>query len=150
VSVIQTFALGAGGDALLRVSEFLHLGFESGPILTLLSVVLILAGVVAIGSLTFTISAIAVAPQVVAFLGLTHHDAGLDLARQPVAPVSVVAPVVPPEAPVVPPVAPEAPVSAWNTSPPVAGTRLVTLPMLALAAIAALVAVAGISGIPGT
>jgi len=143
VSVIQTFALGAGGDALLRVSEFLHLGFESGPILTLLSVVLILAGVVAIGSLTFTISAIAVAPQVVAFLGLTHHAAGLDLARRPVAPVSVVAPVVPP-------VAPEAPVSAWNTSPPVAQTRLVTLPMLALAAISALVAVAGISGIPGS
>jgi len=143
VSVIQTFALGAGGDALLRVSEFLHLGFESGPILTLLSVVLILAGVVAIGSLTFTISAIAVAPQVVAFLGLTHHDAGLDLARRPVAPVAAVAPVVPP-------VAPEAPVSTWNTSPPVAGTRLVTLPMLALAAIAAVVAVAGISGIPGT
>jgi hypothetical protein len=143
VSVIQTFALGAGGDALLRVSEFLHLGFESGPILTLLSVVLILAGVVAIGSLTFTISAIAVAPQVVAFLGLTHHDAGLDLARQPVAPASVVAPVVPP-------VAPEAPVSTWNTSTPAAETRLVTLPMLALAAIAALVAVAGITGIPGT
>ena len=143
VSVIQTFALGAGGDALLRVSEFLHLGFESGPILTLLSVVLILAGVVAIGSLTFTISAIAVAPQVVAFLGLTHHAAGLDLARQPVAPVVVVAPVVPP-------VAPEAPVSAWNTSTPVARTRLVTLPMLALAAIAALVAVAGISEIRGS
>jgi threonine dehydratase len=140
VSVIQTFALGAGGDALLRVSEFLHLGFESGPILTLLSVVLILAGVVAIGSLTFTISAIAVAPQVVAFLGLTHHDGGLDLARQPVAPVAVVAPVVPPEAPV----------SAWSTSPSVARTRLVTLPMLALAALAALIAVAGISGIPGS
>lgn len=81
VGVINTFALAAGGDTLVRIAEILHLDFQSGPLLTILSVVLVLAGVVALGSLVFTISAVTTAPQVVAFLGLTHVSAGLDRAR---------------------------------------------------------------------
>src|SRR6185503_13857460 len=45
--------------------------------------ILVLAFIVAFGSLTFTIAAIVAAPQVAAFLGLTFYSAGLDLARTP-------------------------------------------------------------------
>ena len=45
--------------------------------------ILVLALIVAFGSLTFTIAAIVAAPQVAAFLGLTFYSAGLDLARTP-------------------------------------------------------------------
>jgi hypothetical protein len=80
-STIQAFALGAGLDAAVRVAEFLHLGLDQGGVSLVLSVVLVLAFVVAFGSLSFTVAAIVAAPQVAAFLGLTFHSAGLDRAR---------------------------------------------------------------------
>ena len=80
-STIQTFALSAGLDAAVRVAEFLHLGLDHGVVSLVLSIVLVLAFVVAFGSLSFTIAAIVAAPQVAAFLGLTFHSAGLDQAR---------------------------------------------------------------------
>ena len=43
--------------------------------------VIVLAVVMAFGSLTFTIAAIVAAPQVTAFLGLTYYSGGLDRAR---------------------------------------------------------------------
>lgn len=80
-STIQTFALGAGLDAAVRVAEFLHLSLDQGGVGLVLTAVLVLAFVVAFGSLSFTIAAIVAAPQVAAFLGLTFHSAGLDRAR---------------------------------------------------------------------
>ncbi|HYK96161.1 MAG TPA: hypothetical protein VE011_09900 [Candidatus Dormibacteraeota bacterium] len=80
-SAIQQFALSAGLDAADRVGTFMHLGFGGGGAGQLLASILVLAFVVAFGSLTFTIAAIVAAPQVAGFLGLTYYSAGLDHAR---------------------------------------------------------------------
>ena len=80
-SAIQTLALGAGADIAFRVADFFHLG-EGGAAL-ILPGILVLAFIVAFGSLTFTIAAIVAAPQVSAFLGLTFYSGGLDKARAP-------------------------------------------------------------------
>ena len=80
-AAIQTLALSAGADIAFRVADFFHLG-EGGAVL-ILPGILVLAFIVAFGSLTFTIAAIVAAPQVSAFLGLTFYSAGLDKARSP-------------------------------------------------------------------
>jgi hypothetical protein len=49
--------------------------------MTYLTLVVAMFVVAAIGSLVFTVSALAVAPQVVAFVGLTGYGGGLDQAR---------------------------------------------------------------------
>lgn len=80
-AAIQLFALFAGLDLFLRLADFVHLGFEGGPV-TLAAVILgVLAFVMAFGSLSFTVAAIVAAPQVAAFLGLTYYTAGLDKVR---------------------------------------------------------------------
>jgi hypothetical protein len=81
-SAIQTFALSAGLEVVVRVGQFLHLGVDAGWLALALMVIGILAFVVALGSLAFTVSAIVVAPQVAAFLGLTFYAGGLDSARR--------------------------------------------------------------------
>ncbi len=81
-SAIQTFALSAGLDVIVRVGQFLHLGVDAGWLALALVVIGILAFLVALGSLAFTVSAIVVAPQVAAFLGLTFYAGGLDRARR--------------------------------------------------------------------
>lgn len=81
-SAIQTFALSAGLEVVVRVGQFLHLGVGAGSLALALIVIGILAFVVALGSLAFTVSAIVVAPQVAAFLGLTFYSGGLDSARR--------------------------------------------------------------------
>ncbi|MCI0345184.1 MAG: hypothetical protein L0221_07015, partial [Chloroflexi bacterium] len=80
---IQTFALGAGLDVAIRVAEFFHIGLDQGPLGLVLPGILVLAFIVAFGSLTFTIAAIVAAPQVAGFLGLTFYSGGLDRARAP-------------------------------------------------------------------
>lgn len=80
-SAIQTFALGAGLDIAVRVGTFTHLSLDQGGIAPLLVTILVLAFVMAYGSLTFTIAAIVAAPQVAGFLGLTYFSGGLDKAR---------------------------------------------------------------------
>jgi hypothetical protein len=80
VAYIQLFAIGAGVDILARVATFLHLGFDSGGGTFALAIVVLL-GVLSLGSLTFTLSALIVAPQVVAFLGLTGYSAGIERSR---------------------------------------------------------------------
>jgi hypothetical protein len=80
-AAIQQFAFGAGSDAAGRVAQFLHLGLDQGGLSLALTVVIVLAFIVAFGSLTFTIAAIVAAPQVTGFLGLTYYSAGLDRAR---------------------------------------------------------------------
>jgi hypothetical protein len=82
-AAIQTFAIGAGLDVAVRVAEALHLGLDQGIVPSLVLGVLILAFIVAYGSLAFTIAAIVAAPQVTGFLGLTFYTGGIDRARTP-------------------------------------------------------------------
>jgi NADH:ubiquinone oxidoreductase subunit 6 (subunit J) len=76
---VQAFALDAGAGLEERLASFFHLGEGGGPLL--LPALLVLALVIAFGSLTLTIAAIVSGPQVAAFLGLTFYSAGLDRAR---------------------------------------------------------------------
>jgi hypothetical protein len=80
-AAIQSFALDAGLDVVIRVADFLNLGLDQGVPGLVLPLVLVLAFVMAFGSLTFTVAAIVAAPQVAAFLGLTFYSGGLDRAR---------------------------------------------------------------------
>ncbi|MEO8274032.1 MAG: hypothetical protein ABI620_08190, partial [Chloroflexota bacterium] len=80
-SAIQTFAISAGADAAVRVGEVLHLGLDQGPLPLVITVIIVLAFIVAFGSLTFTIAAMVAAPQVTGFLGLTYYSGGIDKAR---------------------------------------------------------------------
>ena len=80
-AAIQLFALSAGLDLVVRAAELLHLSLTEGALAFATAVVLILAAVVAYGSLTFTIGAVVSAPQVTGFLGLTFFSGGLDRAR---------------------------------------------------------------------
>ena len=80
IGYIELFATGAGVDMLARVGSALHLGFDSSAATAAL-VLVALAGVLAIGSLTFTVAALRDAPQVVAFVGMTGYGAGLDRSR---------------------------------------------------------------------
>lgn len=82
-AAIQTYAIGAGLDVAVRVAEALHLGLDQGVVPSLVLGVLILAFIVAYGSLAFTIAAIVAAPQVTGFLGLTFYTGGIDRARTP-------------------------------------------------------------------
>ena len=84
IGYIELFATGAGVDILARVGGALHLGFDSSAG-TLALVLVVLAGVLAIGSLTFTLAALHDAPQVVAFVGMTGYGGGLDRSREPFA-----------------------------------------------------------------
>jgi hypothetical protein len=80
---IAAFALGAGADLLFRVADQLGLDRATGLALFVPLAAIIVLGVVAAGSLIFTIAALTAAPQVVAFLGLTGIDTGLDALRDP-------------------------------------------------------------------
>ena len=61
-SAIQTFAISAGADAAIRVGELMHLNLEQGGLPLIITAVIVLAFIVAFGSLTFTIAAIVAAP----------------------------------------------------------------------------------------
>ena len=80
--LLLVFGLSAGLDALARVSDFLGLGLSGGGPSTFGTLVVVLSAVVAIGTLVFTVNAVVVAPEVVAFVGLTGVTVGLDAARE--------------------------------------------------------------------
>jgi hypothetical protein len=82
VGFIELFATGSGIDILARLGGALHLGFDSSAGTIALGII-VAAGVLAIGSLTFTLAALRDAPQVVAFLAMTGYGAGLDRSREP-------------------------------------------------------------------
>ena len=149
-SSVQIFALGAGGDLVVRFADAADLGFESGPVRSVATAGLILAVIAAIGSLVFTMSAVLAAPQVVAFVGLTHYVAGLDGARLPAVAPALPAPAAAPLAggpataagPT--PSAEEtgAPASTWTTPLPAQRFHWLSRPMLAgIAAMAILAAI---------
>lgn len=144
--VLQLFGIGAAVDAAARIIAFENLTIDptSGNVLIALPV--IAAALIALGSLGLTVAAVVAAPQVVAFLGLTHYAAGLDRA-QPPEPAVVVEPAAAP--PLEPDPGPEPdpdPPSAWfrGSQPHAAPFRWVTIPMLLLIAFAVFIAIAGL------
>jgi len=70
--------LGAGLDIAIRLVTSLGLGAESGAAGIALTTLMVVAGMFAVGTLIFTVTAISIAPQVVMFVGLTHATMGLD------------------------------------------------------------------------
>ncbi len=82
VAYIQLFALGAGVDVLSRVGTVLGVGFGSGVGGTLALTAVVLLGILSVGSLVLTLAALIVAPQVVAFLGLTAYGSGIERAHE--------------------------------------------------------------------
>lgn len=86
---LLVFAALAGIDIVVRVLEPFHAELETFDPGSLDGFLLIAGGalvaVFAYGTLSFTIGALAAAPQVVAFLGLTGYSGGLDGAREAVA-----------------------------------------------------------------
>ena len=75
------FGVSAGLDIALRVFQALGLGAQSGAAGILLTTLMILAGIFAVGTLLFTVTAISIAPQVLMFVGLTHATIGLEHVR---------------------------------------------------------------------
>lgn len=73
--------LSAGLDIALRIFSALGLGVDSGAAGIVLTTLVIVIGVFAVGTLIFTVTAISIAPQVVMFVGLTHATMGLDHVR---------------------------------------------------------------------
>jgi hypothetical protein len=150
--VLELFGIGAAADAVGRVIAFEHLSFDPTGGDVLVALPLIAAALIALGSLGLTVAAIVAAPQVVAFLGLTHYSAGLDRitsrAPDPAThegePTEGGDPTAVDSDPTVEPA--EAPESAWvrGAEPHPEQFRWVTIPMLVLIAFAAFIAIAGL------
>jgi hypothetical protein len=162
-SALQTFGLGAALGVVEDVAQILHLSLDlNGPGL-IVGIILAAVGLVAVGSLLFTVDSIAVAPQVTAFLGLTHFAGGLDRARTPIAPPAALAeppsalaaPPPPAASPLDPPFDERVPVATSELRPPQPWaapaprpsrpTRWVTIPMIGLIVLESLVAAAGLA-----
>jgi hypothetical protein len=80
LSYVEVFALGAGLDLVVRVADAVGLGFNEGALVATLSVLVVLACIVAVGSLIVTIAALVAAPQIYVFVKMTGYTAGLDRA----------------------------------------------------------------------
>jgi hypothetical protein len=86
VTYIASFALGAGGDILVRLGTAFGVGTAMGPIQIAVLAVIVAVGILSIGSLIMTIGALTAGPQIVAFLGLTGYSDGLDATLDPDSP----------------------------------------------------------------
>jgi hypothetical protein len=75
------FGVSAGLDLALRVFDTLGLGPDSGPAGIALVTLGVAAATFSLGTLIYTVEAIALAPQVVMFVSLTHATMGLDHVR---------------------------------------------------------------------
>jgi len=80
-TLLVVVGLSAGLDIAVRVFGAMGLGTNSGPAGLALMTLGIVAGVFALGTLIYTAYAIAVAPQIVMFVGLTRATMGLDHVR---------------------------------------------------------------------
>jgi hypothetical protein len=89
VAYVASFALGAGADILVRLGKLFGLGTTMGQLQLIVLGAIVAVAIVSVGSLVMTIAALTVAPQVVAFLGLTGYSAGLDATREPADPQAV-------------------------------------------------------------
>ena len=86
VTYIAGFAVGAGGDILVRLGTAFGLGGSTGPVQIGVLALIVAVAIVSIGSLIMTIGALTAGPQVVAFLGLTGYSSGLDALNDPADP----------------------------------------------------------------
>jgi hypothetical protein len=77
-TLLVVVGLSAGLDVAVRIFGALGLGIGSGPAGLALMTLGIMAGVFALGTLIYTAYAIAIAPQIVMFVGLTRATYGLD------------------------------------------------------------------------
>jgi hypothetical protein len=80
-TILVVIGLSAGLDIAVRIFGALGLGTNSGPAGLALMTLGIVAGVFAFGTLIYTAYAIAIAPQIVMFIGLTRATFGLDHVR---------------------------------------------------------------------
>jgi hypothetical protein len=85
ISFIEVFALGAGLDLVLRFADAAGLGLDKSLPAAILTGVLILAFVVALGSLIVTVAALVAAPQVYVFAKMTGYSQGLNRTQPPAA-----------------------------------------------------------------
>jgi len=81
LSFIELFALGAGLDLVGRAAAALGLGLDKSLPVAILTGLVVLACVMAVGSLIVTIAALVAAPQVFVFLRMTGYSGGLDRSR---------------------------------------------------------------------
>ena len=133
---LVVFGLDAGGDLVVRVAQPLGLDPQGGPIAVIAVAVLASVFILALGTLQFTVVAIATAPQVVAFLSLTRFTGGLERAQ-------VAETAAPP--PSMPAFGPDGRPSYWNVAPTPNRFRWLTRPLLLGVAAALLAMVAGIA-----
>lgn len=86
--LLAAFALGAGGDILGRFATMLGVGGETaaGPLQIAGLAVLIAVAIAAVGSLTMTVAALSVAPQVIAYRRLGGPRAGGQALDAPASP----------------------------------------------------------------
>ena len=134
---LLVFGLGEAGDVILRIAQPLGLSPEGGPAVVLTVAAILLVAVLAFGTLQFTVVAIATAPQVVAFLALTHFTAGMDRAR-----MAVESPAA--STPIAPSIGPDGRLSYWATQAAPARFRWLTLTLLAGVALGIAALVGGI------
>jgi hypothetical protein len=78
---LAIFAFFGALDVIVTIGGPLGIDLDDGPLALAALMAVALALSAALGSLLLTVTAIVVAPQVVAFLGLTHYSGGLDRAR---------------------------------------------------------------------
>jgi hypothetical protein len=91
-SALQTFGLGIASEVVGLVAGVLHPDLDlTGPGL-LIAIPLVFVALMALGSLSITVDAVTVAPQVAAFLGLTRYSGGIDRARRATAQVTIAVP----------------------------------------------------------
>ena len=88
-SALQTFGLGVAVDLVGSVAGVLHPNLDMTGSGLIVAFPLVVIGLMALGSLSITVNAVTTAPQVAAFLGLTHYSGGIDRARDaPAAPIA--------------------------------------------------------------
>ncbi|MFL5778087.1 MAG: hypothetical protein ACJ761_03995 [Chloroflexota bacterium] len=73
--------LVSGLDLVIRAFGAVGLGLDAGPVGIAIATFVIVVLVFAFGTLLYTVSALAIAPQVVMFVSLTHATIGLDRVR---------------------------------------------------------------------
>ncbi len=77
VSYLTTFAIGVGLDILVRIATALGIDRGLGPAQSVELVAIVAFAIVAVGSLTVTVAALSVAPQVIAWIRLGGPSFGV-------------------------------------------------------------------------
>ena len=83
---ITLAGVGAAVEVAAKAFTALGLGPDSGTVGVAVITVVVIAAVFALGSLSFTVAALALAPEVVMFVALTHAAPGLEWVRPPAEP----------------------------------------------------------------